>query len=160
MCSCISRRTPCSWRPFCLILQGFYFWEGWGGACRVPHEQNKEVAALSLCAEKNLELFFPGSRNRQGAEKFWERLFGFFFFGKGEPGFAFVSWVCLQGYLDVKHGSNSSCILAQDFGKLTGLKGKTKCLSCKPITGLSIFRLSGQFAVLVVQLFALKFLDF
>lgn len=84
----------------------------------------------------------------------------FFFFGKGEPGFAFVSWVCLQGYLDVKHGSNSSCILAQDFGKLTGLKGKTKCLSCKPITGLSIFRLSGQFAVLVVQLFALKFLDF
>lgn len=49
----LSRRTPCSWRPFCLILQGFYFWEGWGGACRVPHEQNKEVAALSLCAQKN-----------------------------------------------------------------------------------------------------------
>lgn len=87
--------------------------------------------------------------------------FGFLlFFGEGEPGLAFVSWVCLQGYLDVKHSSNSCCILAQDFGKLTELKGKTKCLSCKLITGLSIFCLSGEFAVVVVQPFALKCLDF
>lgn len=82
------------------------------------------------------------------------------FFGEGEPGLAFVSWVCLQGYLDVKHSSNSCCILAQDFGKLTELKGKTKCLSCKLITGLSIFCLSGEFAMVVVQPFALKCLDF
>lgn len=159
MCSCISRRTPCSWRPFCLILQGFYFWEGWGGACRVPHEQNKEVAALSLCAEKNPSCsswVSGGGRKKRNSRRVF---FGFFFI-KEKPGFAFVSWVCLQGYLDVKHSSNSCCILAQDFGKLTGLKGKTKCLSCKLITGLSIFCLSGEFAVLVVQFFALKFLDF
>lgn len=109
--------------------------------------------------QRKIQVVLPGLQEQAGEQRNSGRGFGFFF-GKGEPGFAFVSWVCLQGCLDVKHGSNSSCILAQDFGKLTGLKGKTKCLSCKLITGLSIFRLSGEFAVLVVQLFALQFLDF
>lgn len=49
----------------------------------------------------------------------------------------------MPGYLNVKHGSKSSCVLAPGFGKLTEPKGKTKCLSCKLIT-LSIFRLSGE----------------
>lgn len=109
--------------------------------------------------QRKIRVVLPGLQEQAEEQRNSGRGF-FFFFGKGEPGFAFVSWVCLQGCLDVKHGSNSSCILAQDFGKLTGLKGKTKCLSCKLITGLSIFRLSGEFAVLVVQLFALQFVDF
>jgi len=33
-------------------LQGFYFWEAWGGACGIPQQQNKEVAALSLRVER------------------------------------------------------------------------------------------------------------
>lgn len=136
----------------------FLFLGGLGWSLQSPTRAKQGGSSSQpLCREKS-ELFFPGSRNRQGSREILGEVF--FIFGKGEPGFAFVSWLCLQGCLDVKHGSNSSCILAQDFGKLTGLKGKTKCLSCKLITGLSIFRLSGEFAVLVVQLFALQFLDF
>lgn len=143
MYSCISCRTLCSCWPFCLILQGFYFWEAWGGACRVPHQQNKEVAALRLCAEKIRVVLLPGLRavpssGSPAVERGSNRRV--FFFEK-EPGFAFVSRACLLGYLNVKHSSNSSCILAQDFGKLTELKGKTKCSSCKLITVLFIFLL-------------------
>lgn len=94
--------------------------------------------------QRKIQVVLPRLQEQAGnREILGELVFfvGFFFFGKGEPGLAFVSWVCLQGYLDVKHSSNSCCILAQGFGKLTGLKGKTKCLSCKLITGLSIFLL-------------------
>lgn len=74
-------------------MQGFYFWEGWGGACGVPHEQNKEVAALSLCAEKKKsKLFFPGSRDRQETEKFWES-FGVFLVKED------LDWLLSPGYV-------------------------------------------------------------
>lgn len=128
LCSCcISRRTLCSCWPFCLILQGFYFWEAWGGACRVPLQQNKEVAALSLRAEKiGAVVLWPcraAGLPLQKAVGTGEVLGEFL---KKEPGFAFVSWACLLGYLNVKQSSNSSCVLAQDFGKLTELERKNK----------------------------------
>lgn len=136
----------------------FLFLGGLGWSLQSPTRAKQGGGSSQpLCREKNPSCSSraPGTGRKQRNSG---RVLGFF--GKGELGLAFVSWMYLQGYLDVKYSSNSCCILAQDFGKLTGLKGKTKCLSCKLITGLSIFHLSGEFATLVIQPFALKFLDF
>lgn len=79
------------------------FGEAWGGACRVQ-PQEKQGGGSSQ----------PPSSVPPAAQQ-----------GRARPDFAFVSWARFLGYLNVKPSSNSSCVLAQDFGKLTELKGKT-----------------------------------
>lgn len=54
-----------------------------GGACRVPHRAKQGGSSSQpLCREKS-KLFFPGSRSKEEAEKFWESFWGlvvFWFF--------------------------------------------------------------------------------
>lgn len=164
MCSCISLSLFLSQDSVFLAaflphFARFLFLGGLGWSLQSPTRAKQGGGKLSASVQREkFQVVLPRAPGTGRKQRNSGRVLGFF--GQGEPGLAFVSWVCLQGYLDVKHSSNSCCILAQDFGRLTGLQGKTKCLSCKLITGLSIFPLSGEFAMWVVQPFALKFLDF
>lgn len=86
------------------------FGEAWGGACRVqPQEKQGGGSSQPLCRAPASPGSVPPAAQR----------------GRARPSFAFVSWARFLGYLNAKASSNSSCVLAQDFGKLTELKGKT-----------------------------------
>lgn len=86
------------------------FGEAWGGACRVqPQEKQGGGSSQPLCRAPASPSSVPPAAQR----------------GRARPSFAFVSWARFLGYPNAKASSNSSCVLAQDFGKLTELKGKT-----------------------------------